>query len=843
MPASQRSIRVGALALVLAAVAGLGAAAFWRLDLEADILSALPAGDPVLQDGRDIMGHHPQQDRVVIDVGLEAADADLLVAGAALIEADLAASGLFASVGLSAQAAQVPALIDHIVADLPALFSARELELGVAPCLSPERVRERLAASLERLGDMEGVGQARWTGADPLELRGPVLSRLRHLAPSAGARIYRGQLISGDNRHLLLVAVPRGSGTDTAFGRAVMQRLAGLEKSPELARAGHGQRFTLTPVGAFRAALDNETAAKGDVRRLAVSATAGIGLLLLLCFSRPYLGLFAFLPALAGSAAALFIFSLFQRGIFLMTLGFGGAVISITVDHGIAYLLFLDQPRETRGREAAREVRAVGLLATLTSVGAFLALTAGGFPILAEIGLFAALGIGCSFAFVHLVFPLLFPLVPPARTQRRMPLRRLIEGGAGRAAGPLASLALVFGLVMFWFARPEFSADLKRMNTVSEATRAAEDRVSATWGDLFSRVFLMAEADSLEALQQASDRILDQLEKERATGAVDTFFVPSMIFPGSERRAANREAWKAFWTPERAAQAAALLRETGAELGFAPEAFAQFLQSLQAQEGREGWPVPAGFFDLLGISAPGRSVDGQAPWRLFAAVTPGPAHEGSDFSSEFRRRGARVFDPGEYARRLGEVLAETFARMLGVIGISVALLLLAFYRSWRLTLVSLLPVAFSLVCTLGTLKLAGRPLDLAALMLSIIVAGMGVDYALFLVRAYQRYGGGSDPRVGLVRVTIFLAAASTLIGFGTMGFARHLLLRSAGFTCFFGILYAYAGAVLLLPPILDRILGNGREAMGERQGKTSNIERPTSKSGSKSKSGSSSRNA
>ena len=120
-----------------------------------------------------------------------------------------------------------------------------------------------------------------------------------------------------------------------------------------------------------------------------------------------------------------------------------------------------------------------------------------------------------------------------------------------------------------------------------------------------------------------------------------------------------------------------------------------------------------------------------------------------------------------------------------------------------MTLVSLLPVAFALVCTLGTLKLAGHPLDLAALMLSIIVIGMGVDYSLFLVRAYQRYGSGADPRVGLIRVTVFLSAASTLIGFGAMNFADHLLLRSAGFTCFFGILYAYLGAVILLPPILD----------------------------------------
>ena len=258
-----------------------------------------------------------------------------------------------------------------------------------------------------------------------------MLARLRHLAPSTGARMVRGYLVSADNRHLLLVANTRGPARTPPL--AVLLGRVADPGQPRTGLDGRGQRFTLTPVGAFRAALDNESAAKGDVRRLVLFAALGIALLLVFCFSRPALGLFAFLPALAGSAVALFVFSFFHRHIFLMTLGFGGAIISITVDHGIAYLLFLDQPGETRGREAAREVWGVGLLATLTSMGAFLALLAGGFPILAQIGLFAALGIGCSFAFVHGVFPLIFPVMPPARAGRRLPLRRLIERGAGAA--------------------------------------------------------------------------------------------------------------------------------------------------------------------------------------------------------------------------------------------------------------------------------------------------------------------------------------------------------------------------------------------------------------------------
>ena len=72
-----------------------------------------------------------------------------------------------------------------------------------------------------------------------------------------------------------------------------------------------------------------------------------------------------------------------------MALGFGGAIISITVDHGIAYLLFLDRSTTSYGKAASTEVRAIGLMATLTSVGAFSALYLTGFPVLQQLGLFA----------------------------------------------------------------------------------------------------------------------------------------------------------------------------------------------------------------------------------------------------------------------------------------------------------------------------------------------------------------------------------------------------------------------------------------------------------------------
>ena len=310
-------------------------------------------------------------------------------------------------------------------------------------------------------------------------------------------------------------------------------------------------KFILTHVGAYRAALDNEIIAKRDIKKVVLFSMIGIAILLIVAFPRPYIGLLSFLPAVAGTMVAFFLFSLFNKSISALTIGFGGAIISITVDHGIAYLLFLDRRHKTRGRDAAKEVWAVGLLSTLTTVGAFLALSISGFPILAQIGQFAAFGIASSFLFVHTIFPIMFPTMPPAKKVRSRLLmdvskKLALTGGKYKVWG-----ALAFAGLMLCFAKPVFHVDLRSMNTVSKETKVAEGIVTDVWCDVFSRIFLLTQGSDVMGLQKKGDKLSKMLEHEKVSGVLGSAFVPSMIFPGEERAKENFFAWKTFWDQKR----------------------------------------------------------------------------------------------------------------------------------------------------------------------------------------------------------------------------------------------------------------------------------------------------
>lgn len=792
------------LIAVLIVAAGLFAIGWHRIRIDTDIVSSLPQHDPVIRDAVYVFKHHPFQDQVTIDVGLGENDPEQLAACGHAVEAALRASGLFRRVGMADISQGVPQLVQSVAARLPLLFTDGELQTHVAPLLTPGRIEQRVDQLRQSLLQMDGIGQARIMAQDPLGLKDLVLAKLLFLAPSQTARIYQGQLISADGGHLLVTAVPDAPGTDTAAARRLAAFMTRLSDDIRRRFADQGLEVTLTPVGAYRAALDNEDIVRGDINLALIFSSVGIAVLLLVAFPRPLIGLLSLLPAVVGTLTAFFVFTLLRPAISIMVLGFGGAIIAITVDQGIAYLLFLDRPSRTFGRQASHEVWAIGLLAVLTTVGAFSALMLSDFSVFQQLGLFSALGICFSFLFVHWIFPHIFPSVAASR-ERYLPLPRVADGLFSLGRGG-AFAALVLFVALFFFARPQFNTDLSAMNTVSRDTRRAEQVLTTVWGDIFNKVFIMTEADSLADLQAKNDQLLAMMSADHHGDLLCGAFLPSMVFPGNDRGAANLAAWQTFWRPDRIESVARDLGAAAEAAGFTADAFDPFLNLLR-QPGNlpVSAPIPDALMGLLGIA---KDQD-RGQWRQFANLSLPSGYSGRQFYDRYGDL-ARIFDPALFSRQLGHLMFTTFAKLLAYVGPAVVLMLLIFFLDLPLTLISLAPVVFALVCSLGTLNLMGRPLDIPALMLAVIVLGMGIDYALFLVRAYQRYGRADHPAFTLIRSAVVMAAASTLIGFGVLAMARHTLLRSAGVSLSLGIGYAAVGAFLILPPLLKRYFESPR---------------------------------
>ncbi len=797
MSSGKHSIK-WSIVIVVALIVGL--LFFWEtshLKIETDILASMPHNDPVLNSARQVISHLPIQDKIFIDLEQAGSDRDKLVRAASAVTDKLNKSGLFTKVGISDEANNFPELIGHVNNNLPSLLSASDLEQKIQPLLTPEKIRAAMAQNRQSLEQLEGIGRADMMSKDPLGFAGVILGQMSALLPANKAQFHSGQLLSADGKHALIIARIAGSGTDTS-------RAAQIEKLLEDCRqdlktnADLKDQYVLTSVGAYRAALDNETIAKRDTRLAIILTTLGIALLLIFAFPRPLIGLLALLPSTVGTIAALFVCSFLFTSISMLAVGFGGAIMAFTVDLGLTYLLFLDQPHATHGKQVAREVWSAELLAVLTTVGAFLLLLISDFRILAEIGVFSALGVTFALLFVHFVFPKIFPAMPPSKRRTNRFLQTAVNKIAGPAKWKIAA-AVIFALIMLFFAKPIFNVDLQAINSLSKDTMNAEKIMQETWGNLSGKCYVLLESSSIGELQKKNERLMTMLAADVEKEKLAPVFLPSVLFPSSPSAQSNFAAWRNFWNQDRVAALKRNLDASARENGFVPDAFEPFWKIIH--EGNPGvFAIPEQYFEMLGIT---KTTRGHTQLSLFSA---GKNYNAEEFFSELSATGlAQLFDADLFNKRLGEFLKDLFIEIALIVSIGLVLVIFLFFLDWRLSFAVLAPVVFALCATLGTLKMIGHPLDIPGIMLWIVIMGMGVDYAIYYVCMYQRYPDEHHPAMDTIRLSIFLSAATTFLGFGVLAFASHSLLRSIGFVSLLGIGYSVIGTYFILPSLMKNI--------------------------------------
>ena len=796
------------LRLLVFSLVSLCLMTFWtqsHLKLSSDILSSVPVNDPVISDAKKIFESYKLPDKVAIDLCLGSEtlpDKDLLAVSAGYLENEMKKSGLFEKVGMDEPGRVFTHIMNGVADNLPGSFSASELNELVSPLLNTDTIRGRLNDDIELLGGFEGIGQADMISKDPLGLRFIVLERLRNFLEEKGSSVYKGHIFSSDSRHALVVAHTKNPGMDTQSARQIADLFKRVsDEFASQAIRDNRRQVKLNAIGAYRAALDNEKTAKRDVIFAAIISTLGIAILLLTCFPRPYIGLLSLLPGLAGATAAMFVLSIIRPDMSLLALGFGGAILSFTVDSGISFFLFLDRTTVTTGKESSHEIHSVELMAMFTTAGAFLALVFSGFQIMADIGMFSALGAIFTFMFVHTLQPRIFIGMPPAKRNALLPVERIADFLSLKPGWTGFILAASLGIVMAIAAKPVFNADLNRMNAVGPVTLAAEKTFKSIWGDVFSRIYFLSEAESIKDLGNVSDRVSVFFKQQTGMKTLASSFTLSDLLPSALLSGKSLEEWKGFWTEDRVSSFKSIILEASKDYGFNKDAFVPFIGSIENPQ-IKGTEITGGSYEILGLFGSGPD---KKPI-LISSAMPGPLYKAQALFDEFHKKKlGSMLDYGLFTERLSGLVHGIFMRTLIMAGCALTVLLLFYYLDITLTLLTLLPIAFSLICTFGTFTLIGHPIDIPGLMLAVVILGLGIVFSIYIVRMQQRYIDENHPSMKTIRASVLMAATAMLIGFSVLALARHPLLSSAGLSATLGILYTYAGTSLLLPPLLKRV--------------------------------------
>jgi predicted RND superfamily exporter protein len=161
--------------------------------------------------------------------------------------------------------------------------------------------------------------------------------------------------------------------------------------------------------------------------------------------------------------------------------------------------------------------------------------------------------------------------------------------------------------------------------------------------------------------------------------------------------------------------------------------------------------------------------------------------------------GGRLFSWSLLTESLLGILRHDAKKVLLPMAVLLLLLLGIAFRRFGEVALSLATLGFSLLCLMSVMALLGWSWNLTNVMALPLLFGAGVDYSIHIQFALRRYRGDASQVRQAVSRAVLLCGATTVVGFGSLGFASNAGLAGLGRVCATGILLTNLISVFLLP--------------------------------------------
>jgi predicted exporter len=633
--------------------------------------------------------------------------------------------------------------------------------------------------------------------------------------PQAGLNIGVSQdgYVTSDGRRRLVIAYPKRPPYDAAFSRALDARLRNIHATiRETATDPPEDALEARPplrvefAGGHRIAVETEACVRSESIMNTIGSLALILPLLYIVFRSPWLVAVGALPSALSLIVVLGLLGVSGATLSAPATGSAAMLFGLGVD-GVVLLYVAHRRNLADGLEPAQAVAETSgpassmLLGMFTTAATFYGLMFVDFPSLQELGRLIGHSMVICGVLTLIMVPALLPRRAPQRAVRALLMPALADWIRKYRRGVIAvSVALTLGLGLA-ATRLRINPTLERLRSVTAAARL-EEQIGSAFGLPRDVYIALASGPELEPLLRTNEALVRRLSTEVTDLRIQA---PTRLLPSAATQAGTADRIRQSGLSP--ATVGAALDRAAVEAGFKPEAFSPFISRLPrvldpAHRLAYDDYLAHGLGDVIGRFI-ARDSDHRDQWILATYLFPSSTGDIPKIQAL-----VDAVDPGQTLTGLQLVNGELAARFLPQFlkGLSigtaiVVLLIVVAFRDWRLSIFALLPTAIGLIWTAGVLALAGVELDLFAVFAVVTFVGIGVDYGIHLVHRYKELGQARRAVAELAPV-ILIAAAITLLGYGTLVYSSYPPLRSIGVVSAVSVVALAVASVLVLPALI-----------------------------------------
>ena len=256
--------------------------------------------------------------------------------------------------------------------------------------------------------------------------------------------------------------------------------------------------------------------------------------------------------------------------------------------------------------------------------------------------------------------------------------------------------------------------------------------------------------------------------------------------------------WHNYWTPEKKARLRETIRTEAARYHFREHAFEPFFQWLDrpfqpldyqneiTTRLLNEWQTSADSLTMLITQVRMNGTDKEAVYPLFQP-----------------KEKVVIFDRGYFASQWVSAVNQDFYLILYISSFLIFFALWISYGRIELTLMSFLPMLVSWIIIVGLMGMLGIEFNIINIILSTFIFGIGDDFSIFIMDGLQNKYRTGRQLLNSHKTAIFFSAFTTVIGMGTLVFARHPALQSISLISILGMI-AVVLVAYTLQPILFR---------------------------------------
>ena len=723
----------------------------------------------------------------------------------------------------------------------PLFLTEQDLE-ALTQKLSDTRIREQVLENKTLLTSPFGIAAKDMVSMDPLGLR-EIFSNLTVPTGIHTIKPHTGYYRTAKGLYILFIK-PTKPPQDLVFSKRLMAEVRHLEKAA-LSGLSDGvldarEKIFMSYTGGYPIAVSDEAVTKKDIKVTLLTSFLGVMLLFGLSFRTPKILFFVGIPLSLSLLWTLGFASLVFHHLNILTCIFSCVLIGLGIDFAIhivnRYFGYgetgMDIPSrlEYTFREAGMGI----VIGGITTAAAFYSIGISDFRGFRELGILTGTGVLiCLAAMIFLLPALLLFFSPEGDSRKTISI-------AGFGIESLLSLVRKYPKIVLVLAviavclsvvsgmRIGFDDNLRNFRAQNHAVLGLQDEVTRWLGGSTSSILLIARGVSEAEVLETTGSIykaLEELKDSDMIAGIKT--ISKYILPPSQQRH-NMEFIRKHPDSFDIDRIRGTFYKALEEYGFEKLAlYDRSVDALARAFSIERAVLPSDlrteeldkFLSLFLLKKGDRvtSITYISPskdlWshtdtsRLKEMIVRKMDEKGIE-GSRYILTGANLLT-GD----LKGLIISNMKSSLWLAGLSIAAVLLIYYRNLILFVFSILPLMIGLGMLSGIMVIFGLDFNFINMIVLPMVVGIGIDDGVHFTNTHlQKDRGDLTQRMSHTGRAVVLTSLTTLIGFGSISLSHYPGLRSMGYVAVIGISACMFASIIVLPAVFA-VFGRSRQAL------------------------------